>query len=232
MATLVELRTLILAKLSDGQVQYPTAAQVDAQINSSIDFFENKPFWFNQAKAELTATVDDPVLADIPEDFMQIIEPNGLVLDYSGVRYTIPHIQPIQYDNIDVGGTGQPRYYTYRNGQFLLYEYPDQEYEIVLSYQKKYVNLSADADHNDFTDHAPRLIEYKTLADLLRDYRSDEERASALDGGAAAKGMGGKVAAELYAVQNQSYNRTSTGRLMTENIADDNYGIGREFYTY
>ncbi len=231
MVTLAQLRTRILDKLSDGSVQYPTAAQVDAQINSSIDFFENKPFWFNQAVETLTATIGDKVLSGIPSNFKQIIEPDGLVLSYSGIKYTLRHVQPIQYDNADVGGTGQPYCYTYRDGQFQLYWYPDQEYTIFLHYQKSYADLTAE-ETNDWLTYADRLIEYKTLADLLRDYRSDEERATSYDGGTPAMGMGGKVAAELFAVQNESYNRTSTGTLICEDITSgSSYGIDGNYFT-
>lgn len=222
MATLVQLRNRILAKVADGDIQKPTAAQVTEQINLSIDFFENEAFWFNQTTAELTGTVNDPVLADIPEDFKQILEPNGIVVLVDQVRYTLQHIKPREFDNVDVGGTGIPRFYTYRDGQFLLYEYPDQAYPIFLWYQKKYADLVADGDSNDFTVYADRLIEYKTIADLLRDYRSDYERASDYDGGPAKYGRGGKIHGELLAVRNETYNRTASGILQTENIIEYN----------
>ncbi|MEE8208540.1 MAG: hypothetical protein V3T88_06275 [Nitrosomonadaceae bacterium] len=223
MATLAELRTLILAKLEDGDIQNPTSAQVTDQINSTIDYYETSEFWFGEDIATLTATIGNPVL-DISSvtDFYQEIQPNGLVVLESNVRYPLVKLTPLEYDTINVDSTGLPRWYTFRDSQFELLFFPDQAYTVFLYYRKSYVDLVADGDTNDFTINTPRLIEYKTLADVLRDYRSDFERAAVYEQ---------KVVDELAQIKTQSYNRSARGFLSTENIVDrgskhNNYYFG------
>jgi len=225
MATLEQLRNRILAKVSDGTITNPTVAQVNDQINSTIDFFETVPFWFNQDSASLTCTVGNKVLSTgIPTDFLQFKQDNPLVLLDSDVRYSLIHIKNDEFDALDVGGSGLPRWFTYRNGEIQLYPYPEQAYQVTLYYIKKYPDLETpddDAETNDFLEHASRLIEYKTLADIFRDYRFDEEKAAIYDGGVALKCRGGKVAGELEMILNQTSSRTTSGRLTTENIIDE-----------
>ena len=68
-----------------------------------------------------------------------------------------------------------------------------------------------DNDTNDFLTYADRLIEYRTLSDLLLDYREDEERAVL---------YAQRAEEELRQVMAETYNRTSTGNLSTESIVD------------
>lgn len=215
MATLSELRTLISNKLADGDLVDPTAAQITAQINSTIAYYQREPFWFNEDIATLTTTADNAVLSGIPSDFGQEITQNALVVKNNGLTYPLTKITPLEYSSIySDNAKGLPGYYTYRDSQFELFLIPDQAYTIYLYYRKKYTALSADGDSNDFTNNAERLIEYKTLADLLRDYRADEERAAIYDA---------RVEQEYKNIMQQTYDRTTTGLLTTENIVGNDY---------
>lgn len=227
MATLAQIRTKLLNKIGDGTTINPTAAQVDDEINATITFYQDKPLWFNETKADIVLIPDDKYLPSIPTDFGQVIEPNAIVVLVSQVRYTLRHITAQQYDAIDVGGTGIPYYYTYRDGAtdvlggFQMYPYPDQDYTASLYYRRKYAALVGDSDTNAMTENAPLVIEYKALANLLRDYRSSPERADQYDGGEAAGYMGGTARSQYNAILNQGYNRTARGILTTENIIND-----------
>ena len=212
MATFAQLRTRIFSKIDDGAIQNPTTAQVDEQINLSIEYYEVGAFWFGENIANLTATIGDPIL-DISSvtDFGQLIEPNALVVIEGQVRHPLVHITPLEYDLINVESQGLPRWFTFRNGQIELLWFPDQAYAMTLFYRKTYADLVNDTDTNDFTDFTERLIEYKTLADLLRDYRSDFDRAAVYDA---------KVVEEENKIKTQTYNRTATGNLVTENVVN------------
>lgn len=220
MATLSELRTRIARKLADGNLVDPTSAEIDAQINSTIDYYETDKFWFSEDRASITLTVGSAVVPDIPSDFKQIIEPNGVVVLENQVRYPLIHLTPLEYDTINVDGIGLPRGYTYRDGQFLLWYYPDQAYTLFLFYRKTYADLVNDSDSNDFTTHAERLIEYKTLANLSMDYRFDPARAERYER---------QSLDEFNKIKRETYNRTATGSLLTENIVDRS---STEYYTY
>lgn len=211
MASLSDIRTRIQAKLDDGSLQRPNASEIDAQINSTIEYYENNAFWFTQAQAVLTTTVDDEVLGPVPSDFKMLVEPNPLVIEDGGVLYPLAHITSLDYDTLDVSARGRPCWFTYRNGQIELYFIPSQVYTVYLNYRKRYADLVNDSDENDFTNYADRLIEYRTLADLLYDYREDFERGAIYQG---------RADEELRQIKMETYNRTATGNLSTENIVD------------
>ena len=92
MATLAEIRDSILEKLDDGQVVRPNASQVDRQINSTIDYYEDDAFWFTENIATIPTVVGDRALAPLPTDFKSFIEPNGLVLNQSGIIYPLQKV--------------------------------------------------------------------------------------------------------------------------------------------
>ena len=221
MATLSELRTRIANKLSDGDLIDPTSAQIDQAINYTIDYYETDKFWFSEEIANLTTTVNDPILASIPSDFKQEIMPNGLVVIQGQVRFPLIKLTPLEYDTLNVEGQGLPRWYTYRKGQFELYNYPDQAYSINLFYRKTYADLSADDDENDFTNNATRLIEYKTLADLFADYRANDPRSDRYEQ---------KAHDEFIKIKRETNNRTVTGFLTTENIVERNHSYYSGYY--
>ena len=222
MATLSELRTLIGNKLADGNLIDPTAVQIDAQINSTIEYYETDAFWFSEDIATLTTTAGNSILGGVPADFKQEISPNGLVVVEGEVYYPLQHITPLEYDSIFiVNALGLPRSYTYRDGNFELWYTPDQAYSVRLFYRKTYANLVNDGDSNDFTNRAARLVEYKTLADLLRDYRSDETRALLYDQ---------RVEIEYNKIKKETYNRTATGYLTTENLVDRYSNYYQNYY--
>ena len=178
MATLSEIRSRLASKLGNDQVIDPTSAQIDQAINYTIDYYETDTFWFNQDVAELTATAGNRVLSTgMPADFKQEVQIDGLTVVYNQVWTPLRHITPLQYDSLNAEQQGLPIAYIYRDGNFELFPYPDQAYTIRLFYIKSYSDLATDGGSNDFTNYATRLIEYKTLIDLLLDYRCDSERA-------------------------------------------------------
>jgi hypothetical protein len=220
MATLAQLRTRLLGKLDDGSIQRPTAVQVDDQINATIAYYNNSSFWFNQATATVTATAGSPnvSLASIA-DFKEFLQPNALVLLNGNNRFPLKQISPLAYDTINYQGTGRPDRFTYRFGGVELYYYPDQNYNILVSYKKSYAALVNDGDTNDFTNYLERAVEYRTLADLLRDYRSDFERGVVYDG----------VAMDaVQKLQRETDNRLASGMLSTEDVVNG----GASWYNY
>ena len=220
MATLKELRERIFAKLDDGVIQSPTQAQMDEQINLSCEYFDNDKFWFFEAITPLSVTIGSPVLTGLPSDFKEFIEPNAVTIIESQVRYPLEHITPLAYNSINSEGLGLPRWFTYEAGQIKVYYYPSQEYQCELFYRRKSTTLVNDDDTNVLTENAERLIEYKTLEDVLRDYRSDYQRAAVYQQ---------KTQDELRQIKRETYNRTATGNVSTENIVSP---ARREYYRY
>lgn len=221
MATLSELRTRLANKLSDGQLLRPTSAQIDQAVNASIDFYENRYFWFQEALEALTTVAGNGTLTGVPTEFKYQTHPNSLVLLKNNYRYELQAISPVEFDAIanDIDN-GLPKYYTYRNGAFEITPLPDDAYTVNLYYYKSYVDLVDDADENDFTNYATRLIEYKTLLDLIEDYKSEDTRQATYKM---------KLKDEEDTIENETYNRTATGKISPENIVDYDY---RQYYFY
>ena len=221
MATLAQIRDRVLSKLDDGAVQRPDSAQVTAQINSTIDFYENSAFWFTQEIVTLQTTAGNRVLSGIPSDFKMVIEPNALVIIQGNIRYPLRHVTTLKFDTLDVDAQGRPVWYTYRDGNFELYYIPDRVYDVRLFYRKTYADLAANTDTNDFTNLAPRLIEYRTLADLLLDFREDDPRGTRYLA---------RANEELNQIKRETYNRTSTGDLSVETIVEPDRGFFYESF--
>lgn len=217
MATLAQIRTNVLAKLADsgGSILEPTAAQVDTQINSVIQFYQDSPWcWFSEATATGFMTTGDPVIPT-PSDFGQFLQPDAIVIQQNSVRYPLLQVNPLTYDSLYVGGNGLPRYFMYADGIIQAYFPPDQAYLYYIHYRKTYADLVNDDDTNDFTNYCPRLIEYRVLGECYRDYRGDIETASYYMG---QDGSGGVVKGELNKIKQQSYDRSATGNLAVSNI--------------
>jgi hypothetical protein len=215
MATLAELRSTILGKYDVTTPTRPDTSQVDAQINSTIEFYENEYFWFMEDTAAIILTIGDPVIPNIPTDFKEQRDPNAVVLIDGEFRCSLKHVHPLEYDTIfNTFQSTRPYIYTYRNGQFEVYPIPDQAYVVNLEYRKRAVDLVSDGDTNIFSINAVRLIEYKTLADLLRDYKNDFARADKYDQ---------RAEIEKRSILRETRRRLATGMLSTDDISGDGY---------
>jgi len=208
MATFGGLKTEIAAKLTDGDLQYPTAAQIGDTINSVIKRYDNKHFWFSQAEEQVTLTVGDPEIPDIPADFKNEVNPGGLVLVWNELRYPLAKVKPDIYDSYNIEGSGLPYCYTYRNGVYLVYFYPDEEYPVNINYRKTYAALVDTDDTNDFTVYTDRMIVYASLEDIYATYKRDPEMANY---------YGGKAKEEFKEVMSETYERTASGLLTPDN---------------
>lgn len=227
MATLSDLRTKIANKLSNGQLVRPTASQIDEAINSTIDFYERSYFWFQESLFTITLTSGNNIItsADLPSDFKFQQHPNSLVIVKDGIPYPLEQITPIKFDSINTSNSlGLPISYTYRNKQFELYPTPNQDYSLNLYYFRSYADLVNDGDSNDFTAHAPRLIEYHTMKDLIVDYKDDDKRYINYE----------RITKQEYDnILEETNYRSATGRLSTENIAKyDRTNSHHHFYYF
>ena len=204
MSTFGELKTEIANKLTDGALQYPTTSKIGDTINSLVQYYDNKHFWFSQAKEEITLNVNDPVIPDFPEDFKNEVNPGGFVIVYDELRYPLEKVKPDIYDSMNIEATGIPSAYTFRNGEYLLYFYPDQEYTMFINYRKRYEAMVDSGDENDFTIYTPRLLVYASLAEIYATYKRDP---------AMAQFYKAQADDEFREVMSETYERTASGKL-------------------
>lgn len=219
MATLAQIRNQVKAKLAEGggTLAAPTDSQIDAQINSVIQYYAKRVWWFSEDTVTDTLVTDDPNVP-VPDDFGEFIQPDALVIEQNNVRWPVEQVTPLQFDSLYAGGNGLPRWFKYEDGAITLYFAPNTDYTYHLHYRKTYADLVADGDENDFTVYADRLIEYRALGECYRDYRSDAEMSAVHLGPDGSGEKSGTVYNELMNIRRQSYNRSATGNLTTESI--------------
>lgn len=183
-------------------------------INAAIEYYADEPVWFTQGLSTITLTANDPVVPNIPTDLLYERQGDGLVLNYNQSRFPLVKTDNQTYDMMNVQATGMPAWFTYRNGQYEVYFYPDQAYTLLFRYHKSYPAMVQSSDSNDWLTYASRLIEAKTMCDFYLDYRHEPEMSII---------YGQKASAELQKVLDQSNQLTTTGFLITENIIDEGY---------
>lgn len=209
MATFGELQTRIAQKLGN---QTGLTSQIATAINDTIIYFQQEAFWFNEASATITLNVNDPLMPDMPSDFLYETKKNGLVISYSQTRYVQNKKHPVTYDSANVQAQGLPFMYKMQNSNIYLYPYPDQAYTLTLSYIKSYPQLTSAGESNDWTTYAVRLIEAQTLADLYLDQNKSLDRNQAYLA---------KVEEEFLKLKRHSDERRATD----ETIAENNLGL-------
>jgi hypothetical protein len=185
------LQSRVAAVLIDPNSTAVSLSNVGQAINDAIQFWKQRKFQFNQRLVKLTLDVQDPYVLGygnsnpaypsapvLPSDFLYEDAENGFVIPYNNISYQIKKVPPHQYDrNNNYTAYGIPFIYTYRNGNYELYFYPNLAYTLNVYYIADYQYLVNSTDTNDWTNYADKLIEYDAIARLLADLRLDEARA-------------------------------------------------------
>ncbi len=177
MATFAELKDRVSKRLMDESNTAVSTADVASAINNAIKTWAKKSFWFNEAHGTLTLATGATYITGLPTYFDYERPDNGFVISYAGSFYPLTKVKPEEFDLANAGGSGMPSIYTYRNGIYEIYPYPDQSYTATVNYVKKYANLASASDTNDFTNEAEMLIVYDASARLNAELRQDLDMA-------------------------------------------------------
>jgi len=215
MANFGELKTRIANKLNRADL----TSQIAAAINSTIEYFQPTHTWFNDATAAITLTAGNPLVPNIPSDFLYQLEDDALVIQFAQQNYILIKKSPVEFDCYNEQGSGIPFIYTNKNGNLYVYFLPDQAYTLNLYYVKSYPSLVADADSNDWTVNAPRLIEDKTIEDINRYQLKDFERAD---------NVRIDVEREMKVIMARTAKRNATGNLLISNYVG---GFYNDYYS-
>ena len=174
MPTFAQIRTKVSRKLIDPSNTAVSVADVGDAINDALNFWKQRPLWFNQKTATTTLVIGDPVIPGMPSDFLFEDSENGFVIPYQNITYTLEKKPPKIYDAVSIAGAlGLPSIYTWRNGVYSVYYNPNLAYTLNIYYTADYTALSADSDNNDFTNYADQLLMYETLSRLSGEDRQD-----------------------------------------------------------
>lgn len=176
MATFGELQTKVSQRLLDSDNTAVSASEVADAINDSIVYWKVREFDFNSEYASLTMTQSDGTLP-LPSDFLVPNEDDGgFQIEYSSQRFILGKISAKHYNSIWRGnGDGRPQFYARVGQSYEAYPIPDRDYTVNISYLKDYPDLVDDADTNDFTVKAPRLIILWSCANLIAERRQDDK---------------------------------------------------------
>lgn len=175
MANLGTLKSRVATRLKDPNYQAVSEAEVTNVINDAIAFWAKRKFWFNDVSQNVTLVAGDPVLPSLSTDLEFIYDTAGIVINYASTRYRVNKVSVDEYDAMNVEGQGIPFAFTYRNGQYVLYYYPDAAYTAIVRGIKAYTALANDNDTNDFTTEAESLIMYEALSRAYAEFRQDEK---------------------------------------------------------
>lgn len=180
MANLGDMTTYVAKRLIDPSNTAVSTDDIHEALNDAVRYWKYRRFWFNEANDTATMTQDDPSFP-YPDDFLvPALKDDGFAIEFAGIRYPLSKVSEGVYDGLFIAnGQGLPRWYA-RTGsdEYQCYPIPDQNYTVRRHYLRDYVPLSDDADTNDFTDNAARLIQYWALGDLTDDIRQDSEQAA------------------------------------------------------
>lgn len=179
MATFGEIQTKVSTRLKDPNNTSVSAPDVASVINDAIQDWATRRFWFNEFEETVQLVQNDPILPALPNGIvpLYLFKKDGIVINYANTRWLVKKISAAEYDGMNVQGRGIPFAYTYRNGQYELYWYPDATYSAVIRGIKAYDRFredgSDDSQTNDFLTDAPDLIMYEALSRLYGEFRQD-----------------------------------------------------------
>lgn len=190
-ATLGSLQTKISKKLIDANNAAIAASDVVDAINDALHYWKQKRFWFNEAQTTLTMDINDPYILGygntnatypnapvLPSNFLYEFVEDGFVISYSKLFYRFEKVTPAIYDDANIQGIGIPYIYTFRNGNYEFYFYPNLAYSLIVNYLVDVNDLANAGDTNLFTQYADRLIMYQALAHLYGENRQDQQSAA------------------------------------------------------
>ena len=175
MATFGEIQTRVSTRLKDPNNVDISASDVAAIVNDAIEYWSEEHFWFNEFEETVTLVQDDPNLPALTVTPIRIFKEDGIVINYASTRWPVSKVSSQEYDDMNVQGRGIPFAFTYRDGGYELYWYPDAAYSAVVRGIKAYTALSDSTDTNDFTDNAAVLIMYEALSRAYAEFRQDEK---------------------------------------------------------
>jgi len=174
MSTFLEMQQ----RIADDLNRTDLTAQIKKAINRAIRFYQKEPFWFketsatfNTVAAQKTYTTTDTSITDIDRiHFMRA------VINSAIYKITEKPLSFIENRNPNFA-QGIIRYYAWWANTIYFYLVPNQIWTVTIYYTKKYTDLSADSDTNDWTTYAEDLIESRARAWLYSRILKDQANA-------------------------------------------------------
>lgn len=198
-------------RIADELDRTDLTTQIQKAIQTAIEKYERKRFYFNEARSLTFTTVDGQEFYT-SADATDI--PNLLFID--NVKLTISASDKIDLDRADYSeleylstnsttDEGQPTCYAYYAKQLRLYPIPDAAYAVRVSGVFALSDLSATADTNAWMTDAEALIRSRAKREIFTHVIRDVEGAQA---------MAQAEAEELQSLNQATNARSSTGTIL------------------
>lgn len=198
-------------RIADELDRTDLTSQIQKAIQTAVDKYQRKRFFFNEARSLTFNTVDGQEFYT-SSDASDI--PNLLMID--NVKLTISgsdkvELERVPYSELEHDSSnltvdeGQPTAYAYYAKQLRLYPIPDAAYAVRVSGVFALSDLSATGDTNAWMTDAEALIRSRAKRELLTHVIRDAEGAAA---------MAQAEAEELQSLIQETNARSSTGSIV------------------
>lgn len=198
-------------RIADELDRTDLTSQIQKAIQTAIDCYERKRFYFNEARSITFNTVDGQEFytsadaSDIPNllfiDNVKLTISGSDKIDLERVPYS-----ELEHDSSNLTvDEGQPTSYAYFAKQLRLYPIPDAAYAVRISGVFSLSELSATADTNAWMTDAEALIRSRAKRELLTHVIRDAEGAQA---------MAQAEAEELQSLTQATNARGATGTIL------------------
>lgn len=147
-------------RIADDLNRADLTTQIKKAINRAIVFYLKEPFWFKETSATFSTVASQKAYSNTDTSITDIgrIYLVESVLNNANYEMTERDIKWVENMNPN-DAIGQPTDYAWWQNKFYIYLVPSGIFTIRVWYTKKYTELSADADTNDWTTTAEDLIE-------------------------------------------------------------------------
>jgi hypothetical protein len=149
--------TQVQSRIADDINRSDLTSQIQQQIKLAIKHYRTFPFWFNEARATLTASSSASFLT-VPTDYLDVVDLYIKVGGYPVQMLNKPLIDIVQYRP---SSGSQPRAFCYFADRFELDCEVNTQYEFPLWYIKELTELSGGSDENEWLKSGEDLIVYR-----------------------------------------------------------------------
>ena len=192
------------ARIQDELKRPDLSAQIRLAIKSAINYYEDKRFWFNEARAYRN-TVDGQEYYGLPDDFLQadIIPLTTTGYTYEMIPRTYQYLERVQGND---NWKSRPTDWALYDKQLRLYPIPNDTYRVDISYVKQLEDVSATGSENAWMNEGEELIRMHAKIDVMMNVI----RGDALKEAAFLRPYEDSVLGRLLS---QSTSRRTTGRI-------------------
>ena len=171
MANYGDMQSRIADEIADSTL----TSQIRLAIQSAIQFYERKEFYFNTKNGTFNTVANQEYYGAVANsDIPNLVSIKTMNYTFQGYKWPVTSAADSDIDFNQTGNLiGPPRLFAYTDEEIRLFWIPDQVYLVSMNYVFREAVLSADADENSWTNDAEELIRQsakkRVAGDVLRD---------------------------------------------------------------